>query len=142
MAEYLFNHLAKARGLAGWEARSCGVAAERSFPIPSGVRKALVLRGIEKVEHTPQLVTREFIEWADSAVPMTRGHMDLLLDQFPEFTSKTRLFSDLAGWSPRDIDDPIGQPDSVYLACADILEAGIRSTLERHGTQNPKTERS
>jgi len=142
MAESLFNHLAEERGLAGWEARSCGLAAERSFPIPAGVRRAMSLRGIKKVEHVPQLVTRELMGWADPVVPMTQGHRELLLDQFPEFTSKTRLFSELAGWSPRDIDDPIGQPDAVYLACADILEAGIRSTLERHGTQNPKAERS
>lgn len=142
MAECLFNHLAKERGLAGWEARSCGVAAERSFPIPSGVRKAMSLRGIARVDHVPQLVTRELLDWADAVVPVTRGHLELLLDKYPESSSKTRLFSEMAGWATRDIDDPIGQPDSVYLACADILEAGTRSILERHGTQKPQTERS
>ncbi|MFA5140383.1 MAG: low molecular weight protein arginine phosphatase [Elusimicrobiota bacterium] len=141
MAEYLFNHLAKGRGLTGWEARSCGVAAERHFPIPPGVHKALSLRGIGRVEHVPQLVTRELLDWADAVLPVTRGHLELLLDQYPESTSKTRLFSEMAGWAPRDIDDPIGQPDAVYLACADILEAGTRSILERHGTQKPQTER-
>lgn len=134
MAEFLLARAAADRGLKDWEARSCGVAAERYFPIPGGVHKALGERGIT-VEHTPQLVTRDLLRWADAVLCMTRGHKEVLLDEYPEFTSKLHSFGEYAGWGARDIDDPIGQPDPVYKACSDILEKGIRSILETHATE-------
>jgi len=135
MAEFLLNKLAADRGLKEWEARSCGVAAERYFPIPGGVHKALGERGIAGVSHIPQLVTRELLKWADAVLVMARGHKEFLLDEYPEFTGKVHLFSEYAGWEPRDIEDPIGQPDPVYLACCATLEKGTRSIIESHAAK-------
>jgi len=132
MAEFLFNKMAADEKLEGWQARSAGVAAEGYFPIPSGVKRALGERGIEKVEHTPELVHRELMDWADVIVPMTRGHREYLVDQYPEFRSKVRLFSELAGWGQRDVEDPIGRPDPVYQACRDSLEEGLQNILRNH----------
>ena len=135
MAEFLLNKMAADLGLKDWEARSCGVAAERYFPIPGGVHKALAARGITEVSHTPQLVTREALRWADAVLCMTRGHKEILLDEYPEFTDKIRAFGEFVGWGPRDIEDPIGQPEPVYRACSDILEKGIRSVIETHAAE-------
>lgn len=134
MAELLTNKMAADRGLKGWEARSAGVAAENYFPVPAGVARAMAERGITEIEHTAELVGRELMSWADVIVPMTRGHREYLVDQYPEFRSKVRLFSELADWGQRDVDDPIGQPDPVYLRCRDTIEEGLENILKKHGS--------
>lgn len=137
MAQFLLNRLAARRGLSGWEARSAGIAAERHFPVPDGVRNALREREIVDIQHVPQLVHRELLGWADAVLPMTRMHRDALLDEYPEYTDKTFLFLDYAGQGKADVADPIGRPDAVYLRCRDIIEAGLEAIVERHVSKSP-----
>ena len=132
MAERLLRKMAADKGLKGWEARSAGMAAERYFPVPGGVKRALAERATDADGHTPQLVTRELLAWADLVAPMTAGHREALLDEYPEFTSKTKLFSELAGRGEADVADPIGQPDDVYRKCRDELETGLTAFLRNH----------
>lgn len=135
IAHYLLEKLARERGLA-WEVRSCGIAAEKSFPIPHGVHKALAQRGVPQVRHVPQPLTRELMDWADLALAMTRMHRDFLHDQFPEHRSKAALLLDLVPeLAGRDVDDPIGQPDAAYFECRDRLEIALTALLERHATE-------
>lgn len=134
MAEYLLNDMAKKRGVS-WNARSAGTAAERYFPTPEGVKTSLGERGIE-VNHTPQLVGRELMDWAGLVVAMTRGHRDHLIDLYPEHTDKVVLFSEFAGQGTADVSDPIGKPVKIYRECADLLEKGISAALERHVTKS------
>ncbi|TBR20962.1 low molecular weight protein arginine phosphatase [bacterium] len=132
MAERLLLKLAADKGLKGWEARSAGMAAERYFPVPGGVKRALADRGTNADGHVPQLVSRELLAWADVVAPMTAGHRDALLEEYPEFTSKTKLFSELAGRGEADVADPIGQPDEVYRRCRDELASGLDAYLRNH----------
>lgn len=133
IAEYLLNKMAKDRGL-NWEARSCGTAAERYFPTPDGVKTSLAQRGITDIRHTPQLAGRELLGWADLVLPMTRGHRNHLLDEYPEFTDKTHLFSEYCSDETADIADPIGQPTVVYQKCRDEIEKALTSLLEKHAS--------
>ncbi|MBI3297056.1 MAG: low molecular weight protein arginine phosphatase [Elusimicrobia bacterium] len=135
MAERLLLKMAADRKLAGWDARSAGVAAERYFAVPDGVKKALADRGTSTEGHVPQLTGRELLAWADLVVAMTSGHREALLDQYPEFTSKTKLFSELAGRGEADVADPIGQPDAVYRRCRDEIETGLDAFLRKHASQ-------
>ncbi|OGR59763.1 MAG: hypothetical protein A2X36_15845 [Elusimicrobia bacterium GWA2_69_24] len=138
MAEFLLRKLAADRGLAGWEARSNGVAAEGYFKIPSGVRTALADRGIAQVAHTPELVGRDAMTWADLVVPMTRAHRDHLTDQYPEFGSKIKLFLELAGKGAGDVADPIGQSDAVYRRCRDELEQGLGRIIDAYAAEKDR----
>jgi protein-tyrosine-phosphatase len=133
MAEFLLNRLGQTRK--GWEAKSCGIAAEGYFPVPEGVHRALARRKITDVKHVPTLVSREQLRWADLILCMTRMHRDFLTDQYPEFRDKTRLFMEACLEKEEDVEDPIGQPDEVYFECCDILERGLKSLLERHATE-------
>ena len=132
MAERLLRVMAPKKGLAGWEARSAGVAAERHFPVPGAVKRVLAEREANADGHTPQLVHREILAWADMVVPMTTGHREALLEEYPEFTSKTQLFSVLAGRGEADVNDPIGKPDDVYRKCRDELESGLEAFPRNH----------
>jgi protein-tyrosine-phosphatase len=136
MAHYLLNKMAADRGLP-WEARSAGVAAERYFKVPPGVINALLERGITEIEHTPRLVTRESMKWADLVLGMAGHHVEALHDLFSEHIGKTHLFLEFAGTGTRDVDDPIGQPDEVYQRARDIIEAGIEAMIERNAHAKP-----
>ncbi len=130
MAEFMVKKLAQEKGL-DWEAGSCGLAAERYFQIPPGVRKALKAVGVEAVSHVPQLATRELLAWADLALAMTQGHREALAGEFPEFERKLHVLRAYAGLPDPDIEDPIGQPDPVYAACRDRIREALEALIAR-----------
>lgn len=138
MAEYLFNHHARLRDLQGWTARSAGTAAERHFGLSSGARVALTEKGILKIDHVPQLVTRDLMAWADLVLVMAQAHREVLADRFPEHQSKTHLFLDRAGLGARDVADPIGGSDDQYRRTRDEIEAGILAVLEKEAHGKPE----
>ena len=140
MAQYLFEREARERGLAGWEARSCGLAVAPGSPVPAQVGRALRARGVGAVDHVPQPARPELLAWADAVYAMTRAHRDALWREYPEHRAKTQLFLEAAGGSAHDVEDPVGRPDAVYERCRDVLEQGIRSLIQRHApsTADPR----
>jgi protein-tyrosine-phosphatase len=129
MGEYLLRQLAGARGL-DIETKSCGVAAEHYFQVPEGVLRALSEQGINEVAHSPKLVTRELLDWADLVLVMAQCHREEVLDRFPEFRKKVQVFKTYAGRpGPADVPDPIGGPDTGYAACAAEIRAALQAWL-------------
>jgi tRNA threonylcarbamoyl adenosine modification protein (Sua5/YciO/YrdC/YwlC family) len=125
MAESLLNKLAADRGL-DLSTRSCGLAADPAFPIPAGVRRALAAEGVAALEHVPQPVTRELMDWADQVLVMERRHRELLLGLFPDAAAK---IGTLAG--NKDVADPVGQPDAVYADCCRTIKTALETVLGR-----------
>ena len=131
MAEFLINKISAERGL-GLTAKSCGIAAERYFAIPPGVKAALKTEGITKVEHVAQLIGRELLGWADLALTMTRAQREVVTDLFPEFGPKVHVLRQYAGLPNLDIDDPIGSPDPVYAAARDTIREALEALIQKH----------
>jgi len=129
MAEHLLRHLAKTRGL-DIETRSCGVAAESYYEVPAVVRRLLAEKGVPAFEHTARLATREHLRWADTILVMTERHFDSLVDRFPEFTGKVRLFREAAGFGAVDVEDPMGEPDEVFTRCLGEIEESLEALLK------------
>ncbi len=136
MAEALLHRLSRDRGL-GLSARSCGVAADPSLPIPTGVRAALAAEGITRVEHMPQAVTQELMDWADLVLVMERRHRELLLGLFPDTAAKVET---LVG--PEDITDPIGQSDTTYADCCRKIKTALKTILGRAAEESPHAPHS
>lgn len=130
MAEALLNDLAEKKKLP-IVARSCGVGAERYFKVPTGVWKALEPRGIKPREHTARLVTRELLDWADIALPMTLAHCDMLFEQYPEYSAKIKPFASYCALPILDIDDPIGRPDPVFVSCCAKIAQGVEALIKK-----------
>ena len=129
MAEFLLNRMAPGRGMT-LTARSCGVAAERYFQVPAGVRAALQAEGITKVDHVPQLVSRELLAWADLVLTMEHMHQEMVLDQYPESRAKVHILKTYAGLpGSQDVADPIGKPDQIYAACCSEIKESLEVIL-------------
>lgn len=124
MAEFLCNKLARDRGLT-LIARSAGLAADASIPIPPTVRRTLTAEGVAAVEHVPQWVSRELVDWAELILVMERRQRDHLLSQFPDAATK------VATLAAEDVADPIGQPDAVYAACCRKIKGLVELAISR-----------
>ncbi|HAM35351.1 MAG TPA: threonylcarbamoyl-AMP synthase [Elusimicrobia bacterium] len=136
MAEFLFNSLARGRGL-DCRARSGGVAAERYFQVPTGVHAALRDEGVSITNHVPQLISRELLSWADLVLTMERHHHDAILNLYPEFRGKVQVLKNFARRPGlEDIPDPIGKPDAVYAACCREIKESLEVILNRHVQQS------
>ncbi len=123
LAEKLLNKLAAERGLA-WEARSCGVAAQRYSAASPEIRRILEREGAPPFTHVPQLVGRDLLRWADLTLTMTQEHRRAVLERFPEFHAKVRVLLPHVGLPGADVEDPMGRGDEAYERSArDIKEA-------------------
>jgi protein-tyrosine phosphatase len=125
MAEHLLRHLAAKRGL-DLQTASVGIAAEPYYEVPDVVRRLLAAEGAPPFEHKARLATREALRGADLILVMTAAHYDHVVERFPEFTARTRLFREAAGFGERDVEDPMGRSDEVFARCL----AEIRESLE------------
>lgn len=130
MAEFMLNAAAKAAG-ADIVAKSCGIAAETYFGVPEEIWKALVKDGIAPRPHKPQLITRELLAWCDVALAMTREHLEVAVDMFPDFERKLHLFLEYAGFGDRDVADPMGQEQEAFDDSRDRIRQGIDALIRR-----------
>ncbi len=128
MAEHLLRHLAAQRGLA-LETASAGIAAEPYYQVPEVARRLLAAEGVPPFTHKARLATREVLRWADLILVMTAAHHDHIVENYPEFASRTRLFQDAAGFGEQDVEDPMGRPDEVFVRCLAVIRGSLESLL-------------
>ncbi|HXT00450.1 MAG TPA: low molecular weight protein arginine phosphatase [Elusimicrobiota bacterium] len=128
MAEHLLRHLAAQRGLA-LEAASAGIAAEPHYRVPEPAKRLLAAAGVPPFEHKARLATREVLRWADTILVMAGEHHDYVVDLYPEFTSRTRLFREAAGFGDQDVEDPMAQSDEVFARCFGVIRESLDALL-------------
>jgi protein-tyrosine phosphatase len=105
---------------------SAGVSAQSGCAAsPEGVQ-VLKTRGIDLSHHASQMVSERLVNYADLILTMTRGHLNLLLAQWPAAGSRARLLS----LDERDIGDPIGGPLEQYERCATQIERELSARFE------------
>jgi protein-tyrosine-phosphatase len=128
MAEHLLRHLAAKRGLE-LETASAGIAAEPHYRVPEPAKRLLAAAGVPPFEHKARLATREVLRWADLILVMAEEHHDYIVELYPEFTSRTRLFRDAAGFGEQDVEDPMAQPDEVFARCFGVINDSLDALL-------------
>ena len=130
MAEHLLRHWSGKRGL-GLEVRSCGTAAESWYEVPDHARALLTAEGVPPFTHRPSLLTREQLGWADIVLVMTHGHHEHVIDLYPEFTRRTRLLREHAGFGELDVDDPMGRTREVFASCLGVIKESLEALIPR-----------
>ena len=128
MAEHLLRHLAVERGL-NLETASAGIAAEPYYQVPEAAKRLLAEEGVPPFEHKARLATREVLRWADLILVMTAQHHDHVIELYPEFSSRTRLFREAAGFGEVDVEDPMGRPDGVFARCLAVIRESLEALL-------------
>ena len=119
-----------------WRVLSGGVALYARDGALVSLEARLVLRdeGIELPEGAVSTDLKQHRDWvarADLILAMTRAQLATLREDFPEshgkpvFTWKT--FAGFEG----DIEDPFGQPESVYRHCKDEIKLALPGVVSR-----------
>ena len=84
------------------------------------ITAALEAEGIDLRSHESQPVTERLLTQADHILTMTRGHQQVILNEFPELASRVRMLSA----EHHDVSDPYGGSRREYEDC--------KAEIERH----------
>lgn len=125
MAEAIVRHKLK-----DIQVRSAGVFAADGSPASVNTMEALREEGIS-IQHSSQLLTEELVNWADYIFTMTNSHKHLVVDRFPQATSKTYTIKEFAEGSNGDVMDPYGGSLSIYRETYKELTVMIDGLIDK-----------
>jgi len=125
MAEAIMKDYLKTMDLpTNWTVESAGTWAENGHPAtPSGV-KAMAQRGLDTSLHQSQAITEDLLNQFDLILTMESGHKEAIQIEFPEFSNKVFMLSEMSG-NAINIEDPIGGTFEDYLNTAKEIEEWI-----------------
>jgi len=116
----------------GFEIISAGVsAADGMFPTPDAV-DVMEEEGINISSYRASFFNKEFANAADLILVMADIHKRAILQALPELKEKVYLYMEFAGLnSGASIDDPIGQPISVYRRVRDEINMATEEIVRK-----------
>ena len=107
--------------------RSAGLAAATGSPAAAEAVTVMKDHGLDLGKHEAQPLTEQLVRYADVIITMTRGHMQSIVDRWPQAAERARmLLSD-----ENDVPDPIGRPLDAYRQCAEQMKRGIDYQVDR-----------
>jgi protein-tyrosine phosphatase len=122
MAECLFNHISRQRGLP-LSAISAGIAAKDGYPASNHAHAAMKARGLSLNRHQAQPLSDRLLKDVSLVVTMSQGHAQAFRERFPMLAVPVRVFSP-------PIPDPYGGSLAVYEQTAAALEGQIIALVE------------
>lgn len=104
--------------------QSAGTWAENGHPAtPFGV-KVMAQRGLDTSLHQSRLITRDLLIQFDLVLTMESGHKEAIQIEFPEFSKKIFMLSEMSG-EQINIEDPIGGLFEDYVNTANEIDEWI-----------------
>ena len=118
----------------GWghvEVGSAGVAAQPGSPASDHVAPVLAELGIHLGDHAARELSTELVEWADSILVMSPGHLSAVAAAGG--ADKAALITDFLEGDEggRPVADPIGGDLDTYRVARDQLAHAIEAVLDR-----------
>ncbi len=96
-----------------------------SGPASENAIKVMEEMDIDISDHKSQQVTKEDIEEADLVLVMTGSHRNILIDLYPQYSSKIYTIPEYAYGTDEEITDPFGGDEEEYKECALQLREAI-----------------
>jgi len=142
MAEGLFRELVKDRN--DYTVGSAGVAAMSGQNASQHTADIMKDKGIDMKDFRSRMLTKSLIDAATHIFAMSRHHLDIVEDKFPEASGKAYLVSEFATEDMlrnADVTDPFGGPRRYYDDTRWMLEKLLPTVLEYiEQTTKPKSE--
>ena len=111
----------------GFAVLSAGLSAEMGVPASEQAIAVLKNEGIDLLSHESQPVTSRLLRQADHILPMTRGHLQTILGQYPELILRVRMLSQ----DRTDIFDPYGGDLREYQGCKAQIERSVLTLINQ-----------
>jgi protein-tyrosine phosphatase len=134
MAQVLLQHKLKERFAKFFEADvlpafalSAGTNASSGSAASHEAVQAMKSRGLDLTQHSSRQVNLDLLQTADLVLTMTQNHRQAILTRWPHFTPKVLPLSS----NGRDVADPYGGSQQVYLAAAAEIEHFLDEFVEQ-----------
>ena len=127
MAEAIMKEYLRGLGdTSNWEVQSAGTWAENGHPATTFGIKAMELRGLDTSKHRSQMITHNLLHHSNLVLTMESGHKEAIQIEFPEFSSRVFMLSEMSG-ETINIEDPIGGTFEDYLNTANEIDEWIHN---------------
>lgn len=138
MAEALLRKAVADRGIANVSVRSRGTAASKSYRVPPIVVSLMAERGADLKGHKSTQLTRACVDSSDLILVMDEHHKQYISRHFQDAMDKVHFIKDYAGIRSKDreIFDPIGQPDEIYIKTLKEIETCVKKIIKRMESEN------
>lgn len=110
----------------GYAVLSAGLSASPGSCASSEAVAVLQDEGIDLRTHESQPVTDRLLQQSDHIVTMTRGHLQVILSEFPELAPRVRTLSG----DRADVSDPYGGTRREYQDCKAEIERHIMQIVD------------
>lgn len=131
MAEALFRKAVAGRE--DYSVKSAGVSASTGAPCSRETKEIVALAEAPLDGFSSSPVSDELLRGATHVFTMTRNHLAVLEDRFPEHSDKYYLACDFVDIGGRglgaDVPDPIGMGKKAYQDVADVLSQAIPAII-------------
>lgn len=128
MAEAMLEEIAIERDL-DIEVDSAGIYAQEGQK--ASLNAIEIVDNIEIKEHRSKILTKELIDWAELVLVMTKSHLKIVEENYPEAKEKIHLLLDYTEYKNKDVADPFGGSIEEYERVKIQLEDAIFALLEK-----------
>ncbi len=131
MSEVMLRKMLNDNGITNVKIVSRGTAANPSYQVPEIIVGLMRSEGIDITSHRSRMLDEFIINLSDIILVMEEKHKKIILKYFKEAESKVWLLKEFVkenGYP--EIDDPIGGPDEVYVACKTELRGYLSKLVE------------
>ncbi len=108
----------------GYKVSSAGIMDTGGSPASVEATAACAAKGIDIKAHKSRILSRKLIEESDFIFAMGRMHTERITALSPEAASKCVLLAE-----NEEIADPIGQPQTIYNNCAELIEGAVKKRI-------------
>jgi protein-tyrosine-phosphatase len=131
MAEGLMRRKLELEGRADEvRAASAGVWTVNGRPAVHGAILAMTELGVDIRQHRSRVITERIVENAALILTMTRDHAEALWAEFPAYSDRIHLLSEMVGYG-YDIEDPVGGTLLDFEETAQRIEAMVEEGYPR-----------
>ena len=113
-----------------WQVESAGTWGLDGDPAAAGSQAVMNNLGIDISEHRARRVDYDLLRSYDLILTMENGHKEALCMEFPDFSDRIYMLSEMAG-EKSDIDDPYGGAYSGYEQAAEDIQSYLEDGFDR-----------
>jgi protein-tyrosine phosphatase len=111
----------------GFIVRSAGISAGNGGPPAAEAVVVMHEHGMDLSQHETQPLTDQLVRHADVILAMTAGHLQAIVNRWPNAADRTVLLLP----DQSDVADPIGTAVDDYRRCAEQIKVGVEYHAQR-----------
>jgi protein-tyrosine-phosphatase len=131
LAEAITKAEIRRRAIKNLNVSSAGTGAVGGLRASDNAKKVARRLGLSLARFRARPLTRARVRRADLILTMNLLQKEEVTNRWPDVAGKVFVISEFSGSSRRQISDPVGGTESVYLRCARALSDEVRRMLPR-----------